>query len=396
MRQNESERDKSADPTDNPLIVFAGGGTGGHLYPALAIAAAIRTRLPSARFRFFGSSRNIDRRILDHAEYELVQQELPPLHRAPWRWPQMIAAFRDVTRMCREHFEHDRPAVVIGTGGISSVPAVREAYRQKIPIALHNPDALPGRANRYLAKKADIVFVQWEEARSHFTKSKNLVVSGCPVRQAMNHTSRAAGISRFDLDPDRKTLLITGASLGARTVNRAVIAILDFLKTYGDWQILHLTGDLDFKEVQQSYRDRGFQARVIAFTDHMADALAAADLVVGRAGASSLAEITAVGRASVLMPYPYHRDQHQVQNARCLVRASAARLVKDRIDPKLNAPGLREALTPLLEDDAIREAMASAARRLGCGQAACDISDHIIQLFDISNTREERESMEVI
>lgn len=361
--------------------MFAGGGTGGHLYPALAVAEALRVREPGVRFRFFGTERAIDRRILDAAEHELVPQSLPTFALAPWRWPQVVHALRVAGRRCRELFEIDRPTVVVGTGGMGSIPAVRVAAQSGIPTALLNPDALPGRANRYLAKHADAVFVQWEEVRRHFRKGSAVHVVGCPVRESFNRATPDSGIQRFELDPKRKTLLITGASQGSRTVNEAIVANLGFLAAMSDWQLLHLTGEREYQEVRRAYEEASVDAKILPFTDFMSDALAAADLVVGRAGASTLAELTAVGRASVLMPYPFHRDQHQVANARCLVRASATRIVIDQIDPAKNAPVLRAALEPLMRDEAQRTAMAHAARRMGQGQAAWAIADHLIAMM---------------
>lgn len=200
---------------ESPLIVFAGGGTGGHLYPALAIAGALRSLLPDVRFLFFGTQRAIDRRILARADCDMIQQTLPPLRRAPWHWPGVYLGFRQSSLLCRSHFEIDRPAVVIGTGGLGSVPAVREAVRAGIPTALLNPDALPGRANRHLAGSADVVFAQWEDTVDHLPRSARVVVSGCAVRPEFNNGSKAQGIERFGLDADRKTLLVTGASRGA-------------------------------------------------------------------------------------------------------------------------------------------------------------------------------------
>lgn len=363
-----------------PAIAFAGGGTGGHLYPALAIADAIRARLPGARFVFFGTQRAIDQRILSAVDCELVQQPFPSMHRAPWRLFRILTGFRQSSLLCRSLFASDRPAVVIGTGGLGSVPAVREAARIGIPTALLNPDALPGKANRYLADSVNVVFAQWEETIGQFPSAVRVEVCGCPVRAGFNRATREAGMKRFGLDADRKTLLVTGASQGARTINQAVLANLDFLESQRDWQVLHLTGEPDFREVQASYAGRPVRASVLPFTEHMAEALAAADLVVSRAGASTLAEITAMGRPAVLMPYPFHRDKHQLANARCLVRAAAARIVHDRIDPAENGPSLREALEPLLTSVEARESMAQAARRIGRGNAASQIADRIVEL----------------
>lgn len=373
---------ETVDPQTAPLIVFAGGGTGGHLFPALAIAESLRNRLPDVRILFFATERAIDQRILESNRCDLVRQTLPAIRRAPWRWLHIYMGFRRSCMLCRSRFEHDRPMVVIGTGGLGSLPAVREAVRAGVPTALLNPDAIPGRANRFLANSVDIVFAQWAEAIARFPRTAKVVVSGCPVRAAFNHSERDAGIRRFGLGRDLKTLLVTGASQGARTVNECVVANLPFLETQGDWQILHLTGEPDYETVSRAYDHHSIRAVVMPFTDHMPDALAAADLVVARAGASTLAEITAVGRASILLPYPYHKDQHQLANARCLVRAAAARIVPDRIDPTLNGPAVRDALEHLMTGDQAREAMAAAARRLGRGQAASEMAGDILRLAE--------------
>jgi UDP-N-acetylglucosamine--N-acetylmuramyl-(pentapeptide) pyrophosphoryl-undecaprenol N-acetylglucosamine transferase len=385
---------EAEDKSPSPLIVFAGGGTGGHLYPALAVAEALRQKIPRVRFLFFGTQRPIDKQILgsqrknqSQDDFSLVQQSLPALARAPWRWPAIYQGFRSSTRLCRERFEVHRPVVVIGTGGLGSVPAVREASRMGIHTALLNPDALPGRANRYLARISNSVFVQWDEASAQFPSPVNVMVTGCPVRSSFNVATREDGLARFGLSQSRKTLLITGASQGARTVNEAVVANLDFLAGLSGWQVLHLTGHSEFEEVKAAYARLGSKmdgrATVLAYTDHLSDALSAADLVVARAGASSLAEITAMGRASILMPYPHHKDLHQLANARCLVRSSAARIVHDKIDARINGPALRLVLEQLINDDEGRGAMAAAAKRLGRGQAAAQIADYVVELPEV-------------
>ncbi len=364
----------------SPLFAFAGGGTGGHLYPAIAIADALRGRVPDARFIFFGTHRPIDQRILNRIDCEMVRQSLPALSPMPWRWPGIYLGLRRSADLCRTCFEDDPPAVVIGTGGMASVPAVREAHSLGIPTAILNPDALPGRANRHLASMANVVFAQWEDTIDHYPRGTDVRVVGCPVRQGFDFNGREAGIARFGLQGDRKTLLVTGASQGARSINEAVIANLDLFEAYPDWQILHLTGEKDHAETAAAYRDRSIAAVVIPYTDHMPDALSVADLVISRAGASTLAEITAVGRASILMPYPYHRDQHQYANAKCLARVSAARIVRDGVNPEVNGPALRGALEELMTQHVVREAMAAAARSMGRRAAASEVAEELLRL----------------
>ena len=364
----------------SPLFAFAGGGSGGHLYPALAVCDAIRSRLPDARFVFFATNRPVDRKILEAHGKDFVAQELPAFSMMPWRWPGVMTAVRRAGQLCRERFDEDPPALVLGSGGLACLPPVREAQRRGVPTAILNPDAIPGRANRFLAGSVSVVLVQWEETLVHLPGRASGEVTGCPIRPEFNGTDRLRGLERFQLNPERRTLLITGASQGARTVNTAAMANKDTIGAVPGWQVLHLTGEADYDMVRAGYKDATFPVKVLSYTEFMADAIAAADLVVSRAGASTLAEITAVGRASILMPYPFHRDQHQMSNARCLVRQSAARLVRDQVEAEPNAAALGDALRALMSDDPLRESMAAASRRMGRGNAAHAIAQRLLDL----------------
>lgn len=368
-----------------PIIVFAGGGTGGHLFPALAVAEALRFRMPHVKCVFFGTNRAIDANVVGQTDHELVRQHLPPLRSAPWRWPEMVYGYWRETRRCRARFAIDAPIAVVGSGSISSVIAVREAHRVGIPIALLNPDVLPGRANRHLAPMAKTVFAQWSDTLDHFPHHSDVRAVGCPVRPQFRHATRDRGLDRFGLDSSCHTLLITGASQGARTLNEAVLANLAFLESFDDWQVLHLSGEADFKLVSEAYARRNVRYCVLPFTHDMADALAVADLVVSRAGASTLAELNVVGRPSVLLPYPFHKDMHQLANAKCLERAGSARIVVDRIDPAKTAPVLKRTLEPLMASEELRRSMADAARRSAPSSPENAIADGILQLVGVAD-----------
>ena len=359
------------------LVVFAGGGTGGHVFPALAVAESIREALPHARFAFFGTSRPFDRKAINLADADLIPQCVNPLMMKPWTWPTFYVNWRRSRRLCRSYFAAQRPAVVVGTGGFASGPPICEASACGIPTVLMNPDAIPGRANRFLARHARRVFVQWAESTELLAKHARCEVTGCPIRSQFRSASRAAGIEHFGLEPGRRTLLVTGASQGATSLNQALIALLADLERLPDWQILHLTGTRDFERTRAACRAHRMPCKTLAFTDRMADAMAAADLIVSRAGASTLAEITALGKPSVLLPYPHHRDMHQHANARVLVKIGAARIVHDQIDPELTAPGLRAVLLGLMQNNKALARMASAATRIGTTDAAGKIAARI-------------------
>jgi UDP-N-acetylglucosamine--N-acetylmuramyl-(pentapeptide) pyrophosphoryl-undecaprenol N-acetylglucosamine transferase len=370
----------AAYPESRLTIVFAGGGTGGHLYPALSVAEELTKFRPGARVVFFCTARPVDASILSRTPWEFVPQQLAPLSAKPWRWLRMASTFRRARTEVRARFAELAPSVVLGSGGLACVPPVLEALRSGIPAALFNPDAIPGKANRFLAGRVNAVFAQWEATCEHMPKA-HVQVTGCPVRREFVSTDRKAACQAFGLHPSRRTLLITGASQGARTINEAAIANAAFLRRQADWQILHLTGEADFDRVRETYDDRRMQeVTVLPYTHDMAGAFAAADLIVSRAGASTLAEITAVGRASILMPYPYHRDQHQMANARCLAEGGGAKIVKDQMNVAGNAAMLRTALEQLMLNHETRQRMAAAAGKIGRGEAAEVLATRLLNL----------------
>ncbi len=380
--------------SDAPLIGFAGGGTGGHLYPALAVAEALRRQLPHARFVFFGTNRPIDQQIIGQAGYELVKQTLSPLSAAPWRWPSILHHYRASMRRCNRRFDRDMPAMMIGTGGLGSVPPMRIAMQLGLPTALLNPDLLPGRANRYLAKRADIVFTQWETSTKHLPPNINIRVTGCPVREAFQSHKIVDAHQRFNLDPNKKTLLVTGASQGARTINQAVVALLDDIQALPQWQVLHLAGQLDFESVTQAYTGRTIQSSVLPFTHQMSAAMSIASLVISRAGASTLSEIATMGCPSLLLPYPFHKDMHQLANAEMMAQHGASLVIKDLKSVAKNVPALRAVLLPLLNDEKRLATMATAARDIGRPGAASAVASEILTIACGQRNEKANESME--
>jgi UDP-N-acetylglucosamine--N-acetylmuramyl-(pentapeptide) pyrophosphoryl-undecaprenol N-acetylglucosamine transferase len=374
--------------TAAPLIVFAGGGTAGHLYPALSVAAALRTIRPEARFVFFGTRRPIDAQVLEANGEELVPQDVRPLPMRPWKWPAFLSAWREARRHCRAHFRLHQPAVVAGTGGFASAPAVVEAARMGVPTALFNPDLVPGKANRMLASRATVVFVQWPESARYFGGKAALEALGCPVRADFSTATRAGGVQRFNLDPARRTLLVTGASLGAHSINSAMVCLAAFMAEHKDWQVLHLTGRSDCSAVEAAYRIANVKATVLEYTEHMAEAMAAADLIVSRAGASSLAEITALGKPSVLIPYPHHRDQHQLAQAELLEARGAARVCREEGSVAQTAGSLRAILAELFRQPDAIVRMAASASRCGTPNAAEKIARRLLAVMEGESVEE--------
>jgi UDP-N-acetylglucosamine--N-acetylmuramyl-(pentapeptide) pyrophosphoryl-undecaprenol N-acetylglucosamine transferase len=254
---------------------------------------------------------------------------------------------------------------------------IKQAASRGVRSALLNPDAVPGKANRFLARRAEAIFAQFESTAACFPPRLRgrIRAVGCPIRGEFLRPDRQAGIRELHLRPDRRTLLVCGGSSGARSVNDALLAIAPDLDAAGEsWQVLHVTGEGKARAANLEGKVRRLAVRSVEYCQRMDLALAAADLVLCRAGASTIAELCAVGAAAVILPYPYHRDQHQRLNAEALEKAGAAVVVEDRIDPAANAASLRQALLPLLADTARLDAMRRASAALGKPRAAEEVA----------------------
>jgi UDP-N-acetylglucosamine--N-acetylmuramyl-(pentapeptide) pyrophosphoryl-undecaprenol N-acetylglucosamine transferase len=363
-------------------ILLAGGGTGGHLYPGIAVAEALRTLAPQVKPVFACTTREIDRIILEPTGFEFIPQPIIPWKKSIGGTLRFARHFGETWDLMRKLLKERKPDVVLGLGGYAAGLAVKLAARKRVPTALLNPDVIPGEANRLLMKQAVAVCCQFSETSEHVDEALRckLKVTGCPIRSdILNLPSREAAAGRLSLDPTLNTLVVTGASLGAQTINEAVLTMLQGVTLHG-WQLLHLSGRDHAPAVRAGYRDLAVPAVVIDFTPAMADIWAVADLAISRSGASSCAELTASGIPSILFPYPFHRDLHQRANAKVLEAAGAAIVLDDEKDRKKNAEKLRPAVESLLYDVAKRQAMSAAARKLGKPQAAENVARLMTEL----------------
>jgi UDP-N-acetylglucosamine--N-acetylmuramyl-(pentapeptide) pyrophosphoryl-undecaprenol N-acetylglucosamine transferase len=365
--------------TTTPTILMAGGGTGGHLYPGVAVAEAIRQRTPEARIIFLCTQRDIDRVILAPTGFEFIEQPIVPPVRTVMGLVRFWRGWRATKDLVRGVLKDRKPAVVLGLGGYAAGVAVKLAAKRGIPTAILNPDVIPGKANQYLMRYAQAVCCQFEATKSRVASSHQgkLKITGCPIRaQIVQGRDRPSAALRLGLDASLRTLVITGASQGAQTVNEGVLATLPQLRLQG-WQVLHLAGRDHGPAVTQAYRQQAIAGRVIDFTPDMGDVWAMADLTVSRAGASTCAEVAACGVPSIFMPYPFHKDLHQRANAKVLADAGAAVLLDDQKEARKNAERLRPVLESLLHDADKRSAMSRAAKALGRPDAAGAVADVI-------------------
>jgi UDP-N-acetylglucosamine--N-acetylmuramyl-(pentapeptide) pyrophosphoryl-undecaprenol N-acetylglucosamine transferase len=368
-----------------PRIFLAGGGTGGHLYPGLAVAEAVLALRPGASIAFSSGAGAVDRKVLRGPGvpgFPVTLLASKPFRlRAPWTWPAFLVSLVRAGVQARRRFREFCPDVVVGLGGYASYAPVRVGQKYGAATAVLNPDIIPGRANRRLARRADAVCCQFQETVDLLGGSARL--TGCPVRAGIVGRNRAEAIARYGLDPAKRTLLVTGASSGARTVNRAVTALVRERGLPDGWQALHLTGDLDYEEVTRAYVGLGAAVAVRAYEHDMGLAYASADLAVARAGASTIAELLAAAVPTIYLPYPFHRDQHQMHQARAVEQMGAAVVVEDRpADPGGTARDLAEAVAFLAGDEARRRELAQGARAAARPDAARTVAEVLLRLAD--------------
>ena len=390
---------------NNPIhIAFSGGGTGGHLFPGLAVAGRIARRMPRARITFVGGGRPFERRHVVAAGFEYLAMPCRGVPRRPWQLPdfvlQNVVGYMAARRFVRE----EAVSLVVGLGGYASVPVARAAGANNAKLLLLEQNTLPGRANRWLAARADAVCVAFEQTALRLPRRCRVYVTGTPIRE--KQTAGAlfpepcmamadASSLRFDQMHDRiagsdptppvkKRLAVLGGSAGAKSINenmpRALYKVRDRLD---GWRIVHQTGEPQFEATRVLYRKLGIEADVMPFIADMPDLLGRCDLAVCRAGGSTLAEVAAAGVPAVLLPYPHAADDHQRKNAELFRESCGCVLVDEREVAGRLDDRLAESLSGLLADDARRRKISETVKRLGRPNAAVRIADLIEEIAGV-------------
>ena len=355
-------------------VLLAGGGTGGHLYPGLAVADRLREQ--GVDCRFVGTSRGIEARVVPQRGYPLHLIHARGLAGKPWHklWAVLQTAWGVLD--CLGIISRQRPQLLISTGGYVCAPVLMAARLRGLPVLMLEQNALPGKVNRKLARLARRICLSFDESKKFFPADR-CVTTGNPVRQEILQATRSEGRKHFGIPEDRPVLLVTGASQGAASLNEAVLRALPLWKDKG-WTIMHLTGPKHLAEVEEKSRSlvagSMLDYRAIGYMGEMHLALAAADLAVARAGASTLAEFNAVGLPSILVPYPFAAEKHQDYNADALVNRGAALKLDDSAVVEL----LADTVASLMEDSQRLGKMAEASLAGGRPQAL----EQIVELID--------------
>jgi UDP-N-acetylglucosamine--N-acetylmuramyl-(pentapeptide) pyrophosphoryl-undecaprenol N-acetylglucosamine transferase len=313
-------------------VVMSGGGTGGHIYPALAIARGITERLPDAVVLYVGTREGLESKIVPHSGFDFVSIDISGLNRSS-----ILKASASLAKFPRSIFQswnivkNFQPNIIVGTGGYVSFPVVSAGTLfPGCRTFIHEQNAYPGIANRNLAKKVDCTMINFPEAARHL-KARNIKVTGLPVRQEIMMVDRRQAIKKMNLNPDIFTLLAFGGSRGAASINRAMLKLLQEYPV-SDMQVIWITGESEYQDITRQMEAVKTEAKMLLvkpFMHNIEDAMAAADLAICRAGASTLSELAVLGLPAILVPYPYAAESHQEKNARALIEKKAAEMVID-------------------------------------------------------------------
>lgn len=315
-------------------VIITGGGTGGHIYPAIAVIQRLKTDSEIEKIYYIGCPFNMEKDIAIAEGVEFLSVSISGMPRKTGisliKW--VFQLFSSVNQAL-SYFIRIKPDIVFGTGGYVSGPALLAAIILKVPFVIHDSDAHPGIVSKFLAPWAKVVSVAFEQARQHLN-SKNIIVNGNPMRANFNNITKNNALSALNLSPDRKTLLVIGGSQGARTINNTMLEIVPELINKYDFQIIHQTGKKNFEEYEKAFVKRwhdfsSLNYMVKPYFDDMATPLAASDIAISRAGSLSISELNLNGLPSILIPYPYAAADHQKFNARAMEKSGAAIMLED-------------------------------------------------------------------
>lgn len=358
-------------------VLLTGGGTGGHIYPALAIGRGLLAQDPSTQLLYVGTSQGLEADLVPKEGIPFKTITIMGLDRKlSFKTLQLPLKIVQGTWQAWAILRSFKPDVVIGTGGYVCGPVVLMATFLKIPTLIHEQNAFPGITNKILASRVNRVAVTFSDSIKHFSSKANITLTGLPIRPAIMQAQQSKAFQKLGLDPTKTLIVVMGGSRGARSINLAMAEVYKAMAEQKKVQILHITGQAGFQETLEHLAKSGIAVgnngniTIKPYLYNMEDALAAAGLMICRAGATTLAEITALGVPAILVPYPYAAENHQEFNARSLEAQGAARVILDR---DLKGSLLVKAIEEIFTEPSRLTAMAKASKELGRINALEDI-----------------------
>ena len=357
-------------------IIVSGGGTGGHIYPALTLIDAVKKKVPTAEFLYVGTEQGLESDIVPKAGINFSALSLEGGFERHFTLENIKRAADAILSVKRagDIVKKFQPNVVVGTGGYVCGPVLLAAALKKIPTLIQEQNAIAGITNKILSKFVNKIAVGTEPALKNFPAEKT-VYTGNPIRSEVLTAFREDGLNEFNFTEDKPVVLISGGSRGARAINTAMIDVL--LNAKDNAQFLHVTGKGEYDSVDGGFNFDNPNIKIVPYLYNMPQAIAMADVAIFRAGATGLAELTARGVPAILIPFPFAAENHQEFNAKALVKVGAARMI---LNKDLNAEILSQNLNELLENPDELKKMAAASLSLGKPQAADDIAELILQL----------------
>ncbi|KIL34651.1 UDP-diphospho-muramoylpentapeptide beta-N-acetylglucosaminyltransferase [Cohnella kolymensis] len=360
-------------------VVLTGGGTGGHIYPALAIGREVSERQPDSSLLYIGTRRGLESRIVPQHGIDFEAIEITGFRRSlSWENVRTLMRFWQGVRRSKQLLKKFKPDVVVGTGGYVCGPVVYAASKLGIPTLIHEQNVVPGLANKFLSRYVDAVAVSFAESAQYFRRCPNIVHAGNPVASAVLRASKDNGFSSLGLKPGTPFVLVVGGSGGAKALNEAMSQMVPLIGGLPDVHFVFATGERFYEDTVT--RIKGLPAaaedrlHVLPYIHNMHEVLSAASLVVTRAGASFIAETTSIGVPAILIPSPNVTNNHQEANARSVADAGAGVMILER---NLSGEVLFQQIAAIMTDSARRQSMAQASRNLGMPQAAAAIYEQI-------------------
>lgn len=350
-------------------IIFAAGGTGGHIFPAIAVADEIKRMNNNAEILFVGAKGRMEENIVPKSGYNLETLSIQGFSRSisPKNIKNLYKLFSSV-KTSKRILEKFKPEVVFGTGGFVSGPVLWASSRMKIPTVIEEGNSFPGITVRILSKRADKVIINFEETKKYLKRQDNIEVMSYPVRKNLKRQSKSEALKVFGLDDNKKTLFVFGGSQGAHPINDAVLSMLPDI-TEKEYQLIWQTGVRDYDNILLRCSKHN-NIKVFKFIDNMDTAYSASDLVICRSGISTVMELAYFGASAILVPYPFASENHQEKNARTLVNINAAEIL---LDSELNT-SLKNKIFSLLSDGTRMQEMKKNISKIADADAAHKIA----------------------